>query len=136
MPYVEEMISLLASDAQWQIASFPDFVCVPDEIALANENLVDWLQWNTYEGSAEVVDCLAKINERFDDMSDKPNNGTWTLEGLETEPDWQEIRQMARAVAEKVGLPFNVVVTFEGVTYVPSEPRQGCLLGLFGRKQG
>ena len=119
-----QAIQLLAADSETQLSHFPEFVHVPDELALTYSDsllLVDQLAVTKLVGQQQQVkhkftngysdnmstahnghvkiDVLAKLNHLdhiLDNMSETQE--LWTVAALEKAPQWQQIRLLAREV--------------------------------------
>jgi hypothetical protein len=101
LPRLRAALQALAQPASSQVSLFPDFVVVPDELALEFD---DWFRVAT---TPELVPELTKaqcaalgaIDEQFARMSDDPE--VWSEEALAGNRDWDEVRSLAcRALAE------------------------------------
>lgn len=101
-------LQLLAARGEDQVAHFPPFVCVADELAL------DFDHWsrsvrNFWELSDEHAACLASLNDYLDRMSGEANISLWTDEALRNDPHWEQVRHLARvalaAFRQRIELP-------------------------------
>jgi hypothetical protein len=104
-----ETLVMLAATADEQVAWCRRHGWCEDELALD----FDWaagLVRTVDEQAPELLspwlhELLRRIDERLDEMSGPVNSGKWTAEGLATDPDWAEVRELARqALAEVAGL--------------------------------
>lgn len=93
-----ESLQLLAAPAEQQIAAFPPFVHIPDEIALTfhdafllTDNLVD-AGLITPLQRAEVE----RLDRIFDQMTD--DKSLWTIEMVGSAPQWKQVRTMAKDI--------------------------------------
>lgn len=96
-------LRLVASPFDIQIKSMPDFVVIPDEIALTfydsylltnrlkEENLI----------SARSFDLLSELNTLFDEMSN--NQMLWDLDSLRNNENWNRCRNMALQILDELG---------------------------------
>ncbi len=91
-------LRLVALPTEKQVAALPDFVHVPDEIALIYDDafrLVPELQ------AAEVLmpsqaDALHELDRKFTAMTDAPDEETvWTLEAMQSDERWNDARRLA-----------------------------------------
>jgi hypothetical protein len=99
-----EALQLVASDADVQVASLPNFVHVPDEIALT--------YWEAYQLTDELESKrvitpdlkaeMNRLNAHFDAMS--LDKSLWTLDQLAMSPKWEETRVLARSILKRMGL--------------------------------
>ncbi|WP_316834524.1 hypothetical protein [Pedobacter nutrimenti] len=95
-------LRLVASPFDTQIKSMPDFVVIPDEIALTfydsylltnrlkEENLI----------SARSFDLLSELNTLFDEMSN--NQMLWDLNSLRNNENWNRCRNMALQILDEL----------------------------------
>jgi hypothetical protein len=113
-------LKLAACDFEDQVKSLPSFVCHEDEVAntysdgcllvpqLIREGMIPTELWTAFDA----------LDQHFADMP--KNELVWSLEGLQTQPEWQRAREMARSILGKLniepGLP-----NFDGIAYVPSK---------------
>ena len=118
-----QAILLLALEYEDQASSFPEFVCLPDEVVLTfdeayrlfdqviDANLVTEAQI----AAIKTIDCFI---QGMDSKKDAEN--IWTLEAMKTSPDWQRLRILARNT-----LPlFNVTETkpnLDWLTFIPGK---------------
>jgi hypothetical protein len=90
-----EVLKLLAADYQIQISSFPNYVQIPDEIALSFEDV--YIFSNNLKDSGMINEeqkaKLDYLNIQLDEMSE--NKSLWGLESLKEAQEWQEIRKLA-----------------------------------------
>ena len=95
-----EALQLLAAPADTQLAHFPEFACVTDELAL------DFDHWReVYLGafaedlSPYQIECFDQIAARFQALSEGGpafQEDFWTDEALRSSPEWERIRRIAR----------------------------------------
>jgi len=95
-------LRLVASPFDIQIKSMPDFVVIPDEIALTfydsylltnrlkEENLI----------SARSFDLLSELNTLFDEMSN--NQMLWDINSLRNNENWNRCRNMALQILDEL----------------------------------
>jgi hypothetical protein len=110
---------LLASDAEVQAGVFPDFVQVPDELAL---NFDDAFQLSDQlEASGQLtrqqVEALERIDKLLEEMTGRHETALWTLEALRGSREWQAIRAEARSALGALGVGMGPPST-EGITYI------------------
>lgn len=96
-----ESLKLLGSGVEIQESSFPNYVHIPDELAIIfhdalviakQEDLVKWF-------NKEQILGLEEIDEIFENMNSQPE--FWTLEGMKTNPIWQDIRISAQKILKE-----------------------------------
>jgi hypothetical protein len=105
--HLREHVILLSLPGEMQIASYPDFVVVTDELALDYEWVSSFFLSND-EGnlSSAQRELLQGLDDLFTRMS---RNGSlftqdlWTDQGLCQNELWSEIRTAARKLAEVFG---------------------------------
>lgn len=98
--HLQWSLQALAQPAEIQHGLFPDFVVVPDELALDFDN---WCDAALPQLSASAVqrDALAAIHSALDRIG-RDNTG------IRTDPRWEEIRHLARAALAAFGWPADV----------------------------
>jgi len=86
-----ELIHLVASSPTNQIAAFPEYVEVADEIAIEVGEVAD-------QATAESeVSILREIDALFSVWSGPDHLEVWTIEALATHEVWRHARELARA---------------------------------------
>ena len=98
-----EVLKLMACSADEQRAALPSFVAVADEIALL---FSDELRLVEAHGVGSALDFetrrqLRMLDGQLDQMSGKPAH--WSREALESDPEWQRIRESAQAILSRLG---------------------------------
>lgn len=92
-----QALKLVASSSNVQISVFPNFVNIPDEIALIYNDaylMLPQLQ-NQNLISEEALEILRKIDELFEEMS--KDFSLWTLDKLENNKNWKLSRELAHS---------------------------------------
>src|ERR1700680_1498632 len=110
---------LLASDADGQERAFPDFVQVPDELALNFDDafrLRDQLEASGHL-TRQQVEALERVDRLLEEMTNRHEHSLWTLEALRASPDWQALRVEARSALGALGVGMGPAST-EGITYI------------------
>lgn len=93
--------------AEEQIARLKDF-CVADEVADDVGHWVGWvLQWPDATLTDDQRSRLVELDSLLDRMSGKQNAHLWTDEALQSRPEWDEVRRMARHALELFGWPIE-----------------------------
>lgn len=118
-----DAIRIIASDFEVQVKAFPDFVFVPDEVVstfdetfllfdqVIDANLVDFAQ----------IRAVNEINDYFEKMNNKKvEDNQWTLEAMQTSPDWQHLRLLAKNALALFGSSDNKP-NLGWVTYVKNK---------------
>ena len=101
---LNEILRLLASEAEIQSSAFPAYVHVQDEIAMETDDMSDLLKENgcvdssSYRALTTVLDLLTEMEgqEQF-----------WTDEGLREHKVWQAIRDIANKELADIKLPYK-----------------------------
>lgn len=98
-----EVLKLMACSAGEQKAALPSFVAIADEIALL---FGDELRLVEAHGATSALDFetrrqLRMLDGQLEQMSGKPEH--WSNEALESDPEWQRIRESARAILSRLG---------------------------------
>ena len=97
---VIEIAILLACDGKTQIESFPNFVHVPDEIALELDETMNLLRNSDF--NKEKYNYLKLINIIF--SSKAGNTHFWTIECILSGKEWKEIRDIATRGLVELGI--------------------------------
>lgn len=98
-----DALRLAAAEPEIQIKSLPDFVRVPDEIAMNFDDAYIYKKELLLENriSAEMAELLDEIDNETRFMSD--NKVGWTIEDLSNLHHWQKIRETARKLLNMMG---------------------------------
>jgi hypothetical protein len=116
---LQHALQRIALEPQEQVAQFPSFVVMADELAL---DLDHWTEvcraWRYVEG--EVAVRLTVMGELLGSMSGREQATRWTEKALADDPGWQQARAMAREALRVAGWPQEVPPTpeAEGTKYV------------------
>jgi hypothetical protein len=124
-----DALRLAAIPAAEQVKTLPDFVHVPDEVALLYDDafrLVPQIR------EAELieddqVEVLAELDQLFEEMfAAADQDQLWTVEAMSVDERWKRSRQIATnalaALGRSVGPP-----RLEGITWVPGGPSSDTL---------
>lgn len=117
-----QSLQCLAANYKDQIAAFPDFVHIPDELALNYYEEVLYCK-TLFEEKIITNEQWLKIKEidmLFEMMSDHKHPKIWTLNSLKKDPFWQKIREKAKGVLHLLNVK-QVQPKLEGITYIPSK---------------
>ncbi|MBL6991826.1 MAG: hypothetical protein ISR65_18735 [Bacteriovoracaceae bacterium] len=90
-----EVLKLISADFNTQKRSLPDFVHVPDEIALNFDEIYIFVN-SLYDKKfidIEHLNKLKEINSNFNKMDS--NKKLWNLNSLKTSSEWQDLRETA-----------------------------------------
>src|SRR5690606_33831092 len=85
-----EVVRLVASPPEVQLAALPEWTCRGDEIALLfhEEMLTVRLLVESGAVSSQGLAVLKEIDRRFDEMSGELNAELWTDSAVRTRPEW------------------------------------------------
>ncbi|NUW45763.1 hypothetical protein [Nonomuraea rhodomycinica] len=104
-----ETLVMLAAGADEQVAWCRRHGWGVDELALDFDWARSWVVRNVDEQAPGLLspllhDVLERIDDRLEAMSGEADAGTWTPRGLAVDPEWEEVRRLARrALAEMAG---------------------------------
>src|SRR3982751_2382457 len=109
-------VQLLAADPDEQVATLPDFVHVPDELA---QNFDDTYVLAPQIHAAGLLDeramrALEPLNQSLEGIS------AWTLEAVRADPEWASVRAQARAALQAMGAARGPIDLSWGA-YVPGK---------------
>ena len=102
-----QSLQLVAADADVQIAALPEFVSIPDEIALifdhcyqfADQLLAAHLLTPAQQKNLNEIDAL------FSNMTDAlDKKELWSIKGLMRDSRWATVRSQARATLASFGV--------------------------------
>lgn len=101
-----QSLRLVASPSETQISSLPEFVHVPDEIALTYNNayLIAPRLLNEKMISLKAYEMLKFLDVLFEKMSD--DKSLWTNEKLERSELWGKARIMACTILDEMKEPY------------------------------
>ena len=95
-----QSLQLLAASYEQQLQAFPDFVQVPDEIALTFEDVCLFLDEIVHKGFVTPIQkgSIKQLNEALNQMS--KDKELWIQSSLQTSPQWEDIRHRANGLLE------------------------------------
>ena len=94
----------LGGSADEQLARFPDFVAKPDELALDFDDAYLLLrQCQQLELSAAERDAVAAVDRLLERMTGPEHRILWTEAALRHAPEWERVRDAARAALRVLG---------------------------------
>jgi hypothetical protein len=111
-----EALRLLACSADEQQAAFPEFVVVPDEIALVFDDEYRNAEADIAGQPLATRTALAAIKQRLEQLSD--DRSRWTLDALRTGAEWRQLRGQAAGVLSQLGAPLQPPA-LSWLTFVP-----------------
>ena len=121
---VVDALRLAASPPAEQIEALPDFVHVPDEVALLYDDafgLVPQIR------EAELIDddqvqVLAELDRLFEEMSAAADRDQlWTTEAMSGDVRWERSRQLAARALRELGRPASSP-RLEGIKWIRGGP--------------
>lgn len=102
--YIEfiQIVKLIALSAEKQIQILPDFVEIPDEIALAYNDIYLMIPQIEEEKAfpIRIVELSRQLNLLFNSMS--KDALLWSMEYFEHGKLWENIRQLARSILKEL----------------------------------
>jgi hypothetical protein len=98
--HFEWAVRALAQDATIQIALFPSFVVVADELALDFEQYRLATADRLSELGGHVVARVGELDAALEAMSGPEHLDLWTDEALRSAREWVTVRALARRVLE------------------------------------
>jgi hypothetical protein len=103
-----QSIMLVASTYETQIATLPEFVHSPDEIALIyNDAYLITPQLKEQKLiSLNTLPILKELDDLFDAMSE--DKSLWTFEKLKDDKSWKRSRELAFLILEELGVSYNI----------------------------
>jgi hypothetical protein len=114
-----QALQVLGSEYEQQVASFPTFVVIPDELALGFNDaflLLDQLVTDNLI-SVDKTEVLYKITESLSALQQDSNR--WTLEALRDSAEWKQIRSLAREALLLLGITLEPA-TVSHIHYIRS----------------
>lgn len=100
-----ESLKLVASPAKEQINLFPDYVCIPDEIALTFDEIISYAKI-LVENNFITIDqysLLEHLNHLFENFQ----KVDWTIESMYNSKKWMQTRQEAIIILKKFGESYS-----------------------------
>lgn len=121
-----QALKLLAARPEQLRQLFPDFVDVPDELAL---ELDHWLVFGVdfvSQGlvSEEQLHDVQSIDDVFEAFSGRQDSQFWTMEAVASSEVWEQLRQKAKSILASMGIPTHID-HIEGIIYVPGKKYGG-----------
>lgn len=135
-----EVLLLVAANADDQIASFPEFVVVPDEVALALDDILSMYADGELEGDVGVIAAqgIRKLDEQFTALGGPGD--FWSEPAMRSDPAWQSTRDQARSIlaTQAVALrsPRISWNTYVSVDDVPPSASQSSSAPMRGETSG
>jgi hypothetical protein len=115
-------VQLLASEADVQLSAFPDGVCKPDEIVLTFGECGMFVKELSAVGllSKNDQDLLLRLEGRIVSLGGGKES-IWSESAVREDPEWAELRQLARATLKEMGVS-EQVPDIDWNTYVLNPP--------------
>jgi hypothetical protein len=100
-----ESLQLLAADPETQIQSLPEYVHIPDEIALifSDTFLLIYQNKDSLFLSDSQFQKLTEIDKYLNEMSEE-NHQIWTLEAIKENDKWKKLRKMALEILRSLNI--------------------------------
>lgn len=100
-------VQALAQDAELQVASFPDFVCIGDELVMEFGDALDAFRRSNPAADHRMA-ALSALDAHIDALSGAVDEDFWWDPArLRTDGAWERTRQLARAVLAAFGWPLD-----------------------------
>ena len=116
---LKHSLQALAMPADAQLALFPDFACKVEELALDFDHWGECALGNDRgELTEEQKSLLRKLDATFDQMSSGQNQKLWAENALRNSPEWQGVREIAKAALAAFGWDAERPPSYEQ-EYVP-----------------
>jgi hypothetical protein len=94
----------LSGSADEQLARFPSLVAKPGEIALDFDDAYLLLrQCQQLELSRAQYDAVAAVDRLLSELTGPERRSLWTEEALRSAPEWERVRDAARAALRVLG---------------------------------
>ena len=118
--HLQWSLQALAQPGEVQFSLFPRFVVVPDELALEFDNWYCTAR-DVTKFTTEQVAALGALDMKLTSMS-ASGSPHWTDAALREDPDWENVRRLARGALQAFGWPDAPPPSGPpGVTYVPGK---------------
>jgi hypothetical protein len=113
-------LRLAALSAEDQAAALPEFVHVPDEVALIYDDAYVVVPQLCEAGviTDNQAEALSELDRQFTEMSDAHDRATlWTREAMRVDKRWSEARRLATQALSLLGAAPGPP-DFSGITFV------------------
>lgn len=112
-------------DAETQFSLLPDFVCVPDELAITFCDDFDVIGRHLPEvWGSDVTSLCNVLYTTFDKMTAEESKKFYSDDAVRHDQRWQEIREQAKTILSKLNLPVTTP-DLRCITYVGVSRQQG-----------
>lgn len=99
-------VQALAQPSSAQIALYPPFACVGDEMAIELDDSLRLLRLTQGTLSHRQAVAIAELEQHIDHLSGPQNADFWTdRDRLHADPRWDQVRTLAVAVLTSFGWP-------------------------------
>ncbi|MTW14585.1 hypothetical protein GM658_28655 [Pseudoduganella eburnea] len=95
----------IAQPSAVQIALFPEFVEVADELALGWEEAIHDLKGICTHLQPAQIAAIEELDAFMASISGQSHAQLWTMDALKTSPEWQTLRELANQVLEQMLWP-------------------------------
>lgn len=92
-----QVMRLLAASAAEQLAAFPEYVVVADELALLLQDVLLTFDACSESGDSDLLRVARAIDQLLESMSGPQNAQLWTASAMREKQQWEQIREMAQA---------------------------------------
>ena len=97
-----EALLLMAAPASEQMAALPDWIAMPDEIALLFDDAFVVLEpGDLPAGRWPQIEAIAT---RLATLEEKPRESVWTLDALVRSTEWEDLRIAAQEALSALGV--------------------------------
>lgn len=100
-----EALRLLAASPLEQRNALPDWVAIPDEVAMTFGDAYDTIDLAGLPPSSLIV--LEGIDRRLSAIQAEEGYDGWDAHALESSESWQELRELAKATLEALGATYE-----------------------------
>lgn len=110
-------LQALAATAEQQIQLFPWFVCIPDELVLEFDRVLDGAMAEV-TFTSEQQGALDRLAARIDAWSGPAHPDVWVESALASHPAWAEFRALSAAALSALGWPTEPPSFYRGSSYI------------------
>ena len=103
LEHLKWSLQALAQPGGVQVALFPPFVCVAEELALDLQNWLLVTRSQNLRVHPDALSAIAAIDQQLVKLSGKSNQDFWTIEALKSDLRWENVRQDARTALSVAG---------------------------------
>lgn len=115
---LEWIVRALAQAPATQVALYPHFVCVGDELAQEFGECLEALRDSGENDELLAVEGLGAIDRKLTEMSDAGPQALWLDEATLSGREWSEVRALANALIRTMGWESSPPPFERGAFYV------------------